>query len=227
MKLQNDAKRGGLGVLKDRTKALEIASRLRRMRTEAGYSQRELAKAADVNVSSVISAESAAHMPRPTTLRKLAEALDVDVSDFFDTTLISKEPPPDAETVRGGPFMPETPEEKQRRQTPEYKQWWRELWTDTLTLAHMEDDEHDIIGDLKRYVDKLKAEEKRRRETNPPPVDTVTPHEEAREEPREREPVREFSTTNLETMSTEEFEELQNLVARERARRYWVASQES
>src|SRR5215217_794047 len=198
MKLQNDAKRGGLGVLKDRTKALEIASRLRRMRTEAGYSQRELAK-----------------------------AVDVDVSDFFDTTLISKEPPPDAETVRGGPFMPETPEEKQRRQTPEYKQWWRELWTDTLTLAHMEDDEHDIIGDLKRYVDKLKAEEKRRRETNPPPVDTVTPHEEAREEPREREPVREFSTTNLETMSTEEFEELQNLVARERARRYWVASQES
>ena len=56
---------------------------VRRMRREKGLSQQELADLAGVGQDSISAIETGKHEPHPRTLRKLAEALDVEVADFF------------------------------------------------------------------------------------------------------------------------------------------------
>ncbi len=71
---------------------------VRRMRREKGLSQRELADLAGVGQDSISGIETGKHEPHPRTLRKLAEALDVEVVDFFrEPTLAGK---PDGRTGR-------------------------------------------------------------------------------------------------------------------------------
>jgi len=53
------------------------------MRREKGLSQQELADLAGVGQDSISAIETGKHEPHPRTLRKLAEALDVEVADFF------------------------------------------------------------------------------------------------------------------------------------------------
>ncbi len=56
---------------------------MRHMRREKGLSQQELADLAGVGQDSISAIETGKHEPHPRTLRKLAEALDVEVADFF------------------------------------------------------------------------------------------------------------------------------------------------
>ncbi len=56
---------------------------VRRIRREKGLSQQELANLAGVGQDSISAIETGKHEPHPRTLRKLAEALDVEVADFF------------------------------------------------------------------------------------------------------------------------------------------------
>jgi transcriptional regulator with XRE-family HTH domain len=56
---------------------------VRRMRREKGLSQQELADLAGVGQDSISAIETGKHEPHPRTLRKLANALDVEVADFF------------------------------------------------------------------------------------------------------------------------------------------------
>jgi transcriptional regulator with XRE-family HTH domain len=56
---------------------------VRRMRREKGLSQQELAVLAGVGQDSISAIETGKHEPHPRTLRKLANALDVEVADFF------------------------------------------------------------------------------------------------------------------------------------------------
>jgi transcriptional regulator with XRE-family HTH domain len=56
---------------------------VRRMRREKGLSQQELADLAGIGQDSISAIETGRHEPHPRTLRKLANALGVEVVDFF------------------------------------------------------------------------------------------------------------------------------------------------
>ena len=53
------------------------------IRRRKGWSQKDLAEESGVGQDTISGIESGRHEPRPTTLRKLADALDVEVADFF------------------------------------------------------------------------------------------------------------------------------------------------
>jgi transcriptional regulator with XRE-family HTH domain len=75
---------------------------VRRMRREKGLSQQELADLAGVGQDSISAIETGKHEPHPRTLRKLANALDVEVADFFREPAV-----PLAEAPRGEGRLPE------------------------------------------------------------------------------------------------------------------------
>ena len=56
---------------------------LRRRRRRKGLSQKDLANASGVGQDTISGIESGRHEPRPSTLRKLADALNVEVADLF------------------------------------------------------------------------------------------------------------------------------------------------
>jgi transcriptional regulator with XRE-family HTH domain len=56
---------------------------LRELRRRRGWSQKDLADSSRVGQDTISGIESGRHEPRPSTLRKLAEALEVEVVDFF------------------------------------------------------------------------------------------------------------------------------------------------
>lgn len=55
---------------------------LKDLRYSRGMSQRDLAKSAGISVAAVTQIEKGKHKPWPQTLRKLAECLQVPVSDL-------------------------------------------------------------------------------------------------------------------------------------------------
>jgi len=56
---------------------------VKEIRRRKGWSQKELAEESGVGQDTISGIESGRHEPRPSTLRKLADALDVEVADFF------------------------------------------------------------------------------------------------------------------------------------------------
>ncbi len=56
---------------------------LKEIRRQKGLSQKDLADESGVGQDTISGIESGRHEPRPSTLRKLAAALDVEVADFF------------------------------------------------------------------------------------------------------------------------------------------------
>jgi transcriptional regulator with XRE-family HTH domain len=78
---------------------------LKEIRRQKGLSQKDLSDASGVGQDTISGIESGRHEPRPSTLRKLAEALDVQVADFFREPALPK-----AEAPRGaGQREKETP----------------------------------------------------------------------------------------------------------------------
>jgi len=75
---------------------MEVGQEIRRLREAKGLSQAKLAAAADMAVSGVSQIETGARNPSAVTLTKLANALDVEVADFFpkgQAPLPLEEPP--------------------------------------------------------------------------------------------------------------------------------------
>ena len=62
----------------------EVGSWVKRERTMRGWSQRDLAKRAKVTAETISTVETGQHDPRPSTLRKLADAFGVEVREFFE-----------------------------------------------------------------------------------------------------------------------------------------------
>lgn len=60
-----------------------VGERLKEERLLRGWSQRDLAREAGTTAETVSSIETGQHEPRPSTLRKLAEGLGIEVRDFF------------------------------------------------------------------------------------------------------------------------------------------------
>jgi transcriptional regulator with XRE-family HTH domain len=63
---------------------------VRRIRLERGWSQQDLADKSGVGQDTISGIESGRHEPRPSTLRKLAAALEVGVADFFREPALPK-----------------------------------------------------------------------------------------------------------------------------------------
>jgi transcriptional regulator with XRE-family HTH domain len=68
---------------------------VKRLRLEKGWSQKDLADKSGVGQDTISGVESGKHEPRPSTLRKLAGALDTEVSNLFEevVTRPKVEPP--------------------------------------------------------------------------------------------------------------------------------------
>jgi len=67
-----------------------ISQRLKEERQLRGWSQRDLARETGVNTDTISGIETGQHEPRPSTLRKLAEGLDIEVRDFFQEPALPK-----------------------------------------------------------------------------------------------------------------------------------------
>jgi transcriptional regulator with XRE-family HTH domain len=124
---------------------------LREFRRRRGWSQKDLADESGVGQDTISGIESGRHEPRPSTLRKLAEALDVEVADFFrEPALPLAEAPKEA-----GPSHSEAVSEKaieeynQRRYGPSIiAQGWDRLaerWTQRLKKGDFDRRELEIL----------------------------------------------------------------------------------
>jgi transcriptional regulator with XRE-family HTH domain len=69
---------------------------VKEIRRRKGWSQKDLAEESGVGQDTISGIESGRHEPRPSTLRKLADALDVEVADFFREPVVplADAPPP-------------------------------------------------------------------------------------------------------------------------------------
>jgi transcriptional regulator with XRE-family HTH domain len=71
---------------------------VKEIRRRKGWSQKDLAEESGVGQDTISGIESGRHEPRPSTLRKLADALDVEVADFFREPAV-----PLADAPKAGP----------------------------------------------------------------------------------------------------------------------------
>jgi DNA-binding XRE family transcriptional regulator len=67
-----------------------VGQRLKEERQLKGWSQRDLARETGVNPDTISGIETEQHEPRPSTLRKLAEGLGLEVRDFFREPALPK-----------------------------------------------------------------------------------------------------------------------------------------
>jgi transcriptional regulator with XRE-family HTH domain len=73
-----------------------VGERLKEERLLRGWSQRDLARESGTTAETISSIETGLHEPRPSTLRKLAEGLGIEVRDFYAEPALPK-----AEAPRG------------------------------------------------------------------------------------------------------------------------------
>jgi transcriptional regulator with XRE-family HTH domain len=115
---------------------------VRRMRREKGLSQQELADLAGVGQDSISAIETGKHEPHPRTLRKLANALGVEVADFFkEPALPLGEAPREAGPPRVSKDRLEEHFENVRQNEVDYLNWmiadfWRLALPDEKPQAH-------------------------------------------------------------------------------------------
>jgi transcriptional regulator with XRE-family HTH domain len=112
---------------------------VKEIRRRKGWSQKDLAEESGVGQDTISGIESGRHEPRPSTLRKLADALDVEVADFF------KEPAvPLAEASETGPT--ETEVEEERRVIPQHASSLERYIEDMKELKELREAELEEIG---------------------------------------------------------------------------------
>jgi transcriptional regulator with XRE-family HTH domain len=92
---------------------------LKEIRRQKGWSQKDLADSSGVGQDTISGIESGRHEPRPSTLRKLAEALGVQVADFFKEPALPKA---DAPRGAGRPTIIDIAWDAARRQVALEKQ---------------------------------------------------------------------------------------------------------
>jgi transcriptional regulator with XRE-family HTH domain len=66
-----------------------VGERLKEERLLRGWSQRDLAREAGTTAETISSIETGQHKPRPSTLRKLAKSLGIEVRDLFMEPVLS------------------------------------------------------------------------------------------------------------------------------------------
>jgi putative transcriptional regulator len=125
---------------------------LKEFRRQKGWSQKDLADEAGVGQDTISGIESRRHEPRPSTLRKLAEALGVQVADFFREPALPK-----AEAPRGAGQS--TVEARQGPLAARLLRAWRAYVWDLALRWEAEDSQptapqiQDVLDALQRLVD--------------------------------------------------------------------------
>lgn len=77
---------------------VSVGDRIKAERRRKGLSQKDLGGTSGVNQDTISGIESGRHEPRPSTLRKLAHALGIEVADFFREPALPKvDAPPSPE----------------------------------------------------------------------------------------------------------------------------------
>jgi transcriptional regulator with XRE-family HTH domain len=92
-----------------------VGERLKEERLLRGWSQRDLAQEAGTTAETISSIETGQHEPRPSTLRKLAEGLGIEVRDLFMEPALPKEPAREA-----GPHRTDAPPRASKERLEEY-----------------------------------------------------------------------------------------------------------
>jgi transcriptional regulator with XRE-family HTH domain len=85
-----------------------VGQRLKEERQLKGWSQRDLARETGVNPDTISGIETEQHEPRPSTLRKLAEGLGLEVRDFFREPVVPLAEAP----VEAGPELEYSKEDR-------------------------------------------------------------------------------------------------------------------
>jgi transcriptional regulator with XRE-family HTH domain len=88
----SSVKMGGVNMGQPGGGVDNIGQRLKEERQLRGWSQRDLARETGVNTDTISGIETGQHEPRPSTLRKLAEGLGVEVRDLFLEPSLPKAP---------------------------------------------------------------------------------------------------------------------------------------
>jgi len=115
---------------------------LREFRRQKGWSQKDLADESGVGQDTISGIEKGRHEPRPSTLRKLADALEVEVADFFREPAVPLgEAPREAGPPRVSRERLEEHFEEVRRDEVDYLNWmiadfWRLALPDEKPRAH-------------------------------------------------------------------------------------------
>jgi transcriptional regulator with XRE-family HTH domain len=119
-----------------------VGERLAELRERKALTLRDLEEASGVGADAISKIENGHRKPRPSTLRKLARALEVEVEDFFRAPVVPlAEAPREAGPPRVSRERLEEHFEKVRRDEVEYLNWmiadfWRLALPDEKPRAH-------------------------------------------------------------------------------------------
>jgi transcriptional regulator with XRE-family HTH domain len=112
---------------------------VKEIRRRKGWSQKDLAEESGVGQDTISGIESGRHEPRPSTLRKLADALGVEVADFFREPAV-----PLAEAPETGPT--ETEVEEKRHVIPQSAASLKKHIEDMKELKELREAEMEDLG---------------------------------------------------------------------------------
>jgi transcriptional regulator with XRE-family HTH domain len=123
---------------------------VKEIRRRKGWSQKDLAEESGVGQDTISGIESGRHEPRPSTLRKLADALDVEVADFFkEPALPLAEGPETGPTHNEAAYEEAIEEFNQRHYGPSIiAQGWDRLterWAQRLAKGDFDQRELEIL----------------------------------------------------------------------------------
>jgi transcriptional regulator with XRE-family HTH domain len=123
---------------------------VKEIRRRKGWSQKDLAEESGVGQDTISGIESGRHEPRPSTLRKLADALDVEVADFFkEPALPLAEGPSPGPTHNEAAYEEAIEEFNQRHYGPSIiAQGWDRLterWAQRLAKGDFDQRELEIL----------------------------------------------------------------------------------
>jgi len=159
---------------------------VKEIRRRKGWSQKDLAEESGVGQDTISGIESGRHEPRPSTLRKLADALDVEVADFFREPAVPLAEAPEGHAVVGVGATPEEAAENLEQQLyapAKIAQDWHQLaqlFSDELEKVEKSDSSAsslETLIDMLEYValgmEALAAMEKRELRADYDDEDTV------------------------------------------------------
>jgi transcriptional regulator with XRE-family HTH domain len=118
-----------------------VGERLKEERLLRGWSQRDLAREAGTTAETISNIETGQHDPRPSTLRKLAEGLGIEVRDLFAEPALPKAEAPEAGPPRVSKIRLEEYFEDIRHDEVDYlnrmiSDFWRLALPDEKPQAH-------------------------------------------------------------------------------------------
>jgi putative transcriptional regulator len=124
---------------------------LKEIRRQKGWSQKDLADESGVGQDTISGIESGRHEPRPSTLRKLANALEVQVADFFREPALPKaEAPETGQSERKRPIFDEV-RDAVLRQAEQDRQAFTRAAESSFVQPYWKRHENEILARLLEY----------------------------------------------------------------------------